>query len=82
MYLVEASLPPPGRGACATDDRDSETGGVKGSWSGGRLGGRSSAEGGRALPEIVTGIPELADAGNPEAPTEVKGSCSGGRLWG
>ena len=35
-----------------------------------------------AAPKIVTGIPEVADAGNPEAPTEVKGSWSGSRLGG
>ena len=67
MYLVEASLPPRRRGTCATDDWGSETGKVKGSWSGGRLGDRSSAEGGRAVLKIVTGIPELEDVGNPKA---------------
>ena len=35
-----------GEGACATDDRGSETAEVKISWSGGRLGGRSCAEDG------------------------------------
>ena len=44
LYLVEASLPPRGRGASATDDQGSETGEVKISWSGGHLGGRSGAK--------------------------------------
>ena len=80
LYPLEASLPPRGREACATDDRGLETAEVKGSWSGGRFGEISSPEGGQAVPKIVTGIPEAADAGNPEALTEVKGSWSGGRL--
>ena len=76
MYLAEASLPPRGRGTCATDDRHSETGEVKGLWSDGRLWGRSSAEGGRAVLNIVTGIPEPADADNPEA-AHVQAAASG-----
>ena len=82
MYPVEASLPPRGREACTPNDQGSETAEVKILWSGSRLRGRSSTEGGRAVLKIVMGIPEAADAGNPEAPTEVKGSCSGGRLRG
>ena len=82
MYPVEALLPPRGREACTTDDRGSETAEVKGSWLGGRLVGRSRAEGDRAVPKIVTGISEAADVGNLEALTEVKGSWSGGRIGG
>ena len=46
LYPVEASLPPRGREDCRTDDQGSETPEVKGSWSGGHLRGRSSAEDG------------------------------------
>ena len=77
---MEASLPPQGRGACTTDEQGSETAELKGSWSGGHLGGRSRAEVGQAVPKIVTGISKAADVGKPEAPTEVKGSLSGGHL--
>ena len=75
LYPVEASLSPQGREDCTTDDRGSETPQVKGSWSGGLLGGRSSAEDGRAVLKICTGIPEVArpKAARPEGPTKVKG---------
>ena len=53
---------------------------VKGSWSGGCLGGGSGAEDGRVVPKIVTGIPEAVDAGNPETLTTLSGGCLGGRL--
>ena len=46
-----------GREACTPNDWGSETAEVKISWTDRRLGGRSSAEGGRAVPKIVTGIP-------------------------
>ena len=44
LKAVEASLPPRVNEACATDDQGMETAKVKGSWLGGRLGGRSSIE--------------------------------------
>ena len=68
------------REACTTDDQGTETAEVKGSWSGGHLRGRSSAKESRAAPKIVTGIPEVVDAGNPEALTTLSIGCLGGRL--
>ena len=73
---MEASLPPWGRGACATDDQGSETGEVKGSWSGGRLGGRSGAEDGRAVLKLVMGIPKSGSHGNCRSTDHVIGLVS------
>ena len=53
---------------------------VKGSCSGGRLGGRSRAEDGRAAPKLVTGSLKAVAAEKPEAPTTFTGRCLGGRL--
>ena len=78
MYLVEASVPPRGRGGCATDDQGSETSEVKISWSGSCLGGRSGAEDDRVAPKLVTGIPETVDTEIPEALTLLVGGWLGG----
>ena len=81
---VEASSLPPVMGGWRPDDRGMETDEVKTLWSGGCLGGRSSAEDGQVVaftetpkalvagkPEAktVTGMPEVVDAEIPEAPT-------------
>ena len=67
-------------GASGSDERGMETAEVKGLWLGGRLGGRSSTEDCRAVPKMVTGIPEEVDAANPKVPTTSSGGYLGGQL--
>ena len=75
------------RGACSSDARGPQTAEVKVPWSGGRFGGRSSAEDGRVVtvmgtPELLvagtakvlrTETPEALVAGTAEVPTTVTG---------
>ena len=66
------------RAFSGSDDRGTETAKVRADprsegWMIGRLGGQSSAEDGRVMPKLVTGIPEAVGKENPEAMTLLAG---------